>query len=193
MGALPALHTGIAKEQRSNQSVGCRADESGTAFVRECYNATAERPCSPYSSCSLHNETECGYLFSTADQVGFCEVRQPPLWPALLQIPRDQYRGPKYPEIQPDAIPNTRVPPDASPMLYTGDSPATAARFMEAMWGRSLSITDAAMQAYIRAQAAGYNLPSSTENQTISSEQDFVDAAGSLTRGLYEFGLVMGE
>lgn len=33
-----------------------------------------------------YNESECGYLYSTAEQVGFCPMREPPLWPALVQV-----------------------------------------------------------------------------------------------------------
>lgn len=181
--------------------VAVRLPNGTTTYEYECYDATDKRPCSPYASCSVYNETECGFLFSTADQVGFCEIRQPPLWPALVQVPRQEYRGPKYPEFMPIEAPDTDgaesqpsglVLPLPANILYTGEDPAQAQQLMDAMWARGMSITDAAMAAYFRAQSEGRNIPSSTENQTIASEQDFVDAAGSLTRGLYEFGLVMG-
>ena len=35
-----------------------------------------------------YNDSECGFLYSTADQVGFCPVAEPPLWPALLDVPQ---------------------------------------------------------------------------------------------------------
>ncbi len=170
------------------------AEGGGVGYVYECYNATSDRPCSPYASCSSYDDTECGYLFSTADQVGFCEVKQPPLWPALVQVPRRQYRSPKYPEIDPGGIPPpAALPPEAAAMMYTGEDSAVAARLMDAMWARGESVTDAARTAYLRAQATGQQIPTSTENSTVSSEADFIEAAGALTRGLYEFGLVMGE
>lgn len=166
---------------------------STISYVYECYNATADRPCSPYASCSAYNDTYCGYLFSTADQVGFCEVKQPPLWPALVQIPRQAYRSAKYPEIDPGGIPPPPIlPPDATNTMYTGQNMDVAAQLMNSMWSRAQTITDAAVNAYLRAQATGQQVPSSTENSTIASESDFIEAAGSLTRGLYEFGLVMG-
>jgi hypothetical protein len=121
-------------------------------------------------------------------------VQQPPLWPALLQVPRRQYRLPKYPEIDPGGIPPPKsLPPDATAMMYTGQNLDTAAQLMDSMFARGQTITDAATAAYFRAQRAGQDIPSSTENSTIGSEKDFVEAAGSLTRGLYEFGLVMGR
>jgi ABC-type multidrug transport system ATPase subunit len=166
---------------------------TGIEYFYSCFNATDDRPCSPYASCSAYNDTECGYLFSTADQVGFCEVQQPPLWPALLQIPRRQFRTPKYPDIDPQGIPPPKnLPLDATPMLYTGDDKEIASKLMDSMWKRGQTITEAAQAAYLRAQATGQNIPTSTEGSNIASEKDFVEAAGSLTRGLYEFGLVMG-
>ena len=78
-------------------------------------------------------------------------------------------------------------------MLYTGDNLEIASKLMDSLWSRGISITDAAMAAYRRAQRSGQDIPSSTENSTIGSEKEFVDAANSLARGLYEFGLVMGK
>ena len=63
---------------------------------------------------------------------------------------------------------------------------------MKAMWGRSSSIQQSAMRAYMRAQQTGQQLPSNTENQTIATEAQFVEATGALAQGLYQFGLVMG-
>jgi hypothetical protein len=78
-------------------------------------------------------------------------------------------------------------------MLYTGEQPEAAAQLMEAMWSRSASITDAVLAAYAAAQAGGGDPPTSTEGRSIASEADFVEAAGGLARGLYDFELAMGE
>lgn len=169
-----------------------------TIYIKDCYNATETRPCSPYAACSLHNDSKCGYLYSNADQVGFCEVKQPPLWPALLQIPTEENRGTKFPEIEPDAIPAADIYAESigqhsAPWLFTGENLAETQSMMDSLWSRDASITEAAMTAYIEAQAAGdLDLASSTDRYSIASESDFVDAAGALSRGLYEFGLVMG-
>ena len=121
-------------------------------------------------------------------------MKQPPLWPALLQVPQYQYRSPKYQEINPQGIPPpSTLPLDATSVLYTGDNLDIASKLMDSLWSRGVSITDAAMAAYLRAQRSGQDIPSSTENSTIGSEKEFVDAANSLARGLYEFGLVMGK
>lgn len=78
-------------------------------------------------------------------------------------------------------------------MLYTAADPTVGAQLMASMWAREQSITAAATAAYFKAQAEGRSIPDSTVNQTIANESDFVEATGSLTRGLYEFGLVMGK
>lgn len=163
-------------------------------YTYACYNATSERPCSPYAQCSRYDDSQCGYLYSTADQVGFCQVTDPPLWPPLVQVPSNQYRGPKYPEIDPDGIPQpVNLAANSTSMLYTAADPTVGAQLMVSMWARDQSITAAATAAYFKAQAEGRSIPDSTVNQTIANESDFVEATGSLTRGLYEFGLVMGK
>ena len=36
---------------------------------------------------------ECGIQYSTLDQVGSCPIPSPPRWPALIQIPRADFRA----------------------------------------------------------------------------------------------------
>ncbi|KAM0829646.1 hypothetical protein ACQ4PT_066761 [Festuca glaucescens] len=43
-----------------------------------------------YGSC---RRTECGVQYSTVRQVPSCPVPSPPRWPALVQVPRPQYRA----------------------------------------------------------------------------------------------------
>ena len=119
---------------------------------------------------------------------------QPPLWPALLQVPREEYRGTKFPELDPSAAPSVDSTMDGSaPILFTGSNRTEAEALMQAVWSREISITDAAMAAYINAQATGdFDFSSSTDTLPLASESDFVDAAGALSRGLYEFGVIMG-
>ncbi|XP_072982182.1 ABC transporter A family member 7-like [Typha latifolia] len=38
-------------------------------------------------------ETVCGIEYSTLDQVGTCPIPSPPKWPALMQVPRPEYRA----------------------------------------------------------------------------------------------------
>ncbi|KAL4428467.1 hypothetical protein ABPG75_002556 [Micractinium tetrahymenae] len=161
-----------------------------TAVSYQCYEATDDKPCSPYAKCQAYNDTECGLLYSTADQVGFCGVAEPPLWPALLDVPQERYRGPKAPGFEPEGLPGPPgIPPSAAPMLYTGEDPEAARQLMQAMWARAASITDAVMAAYL---AAGPDAPTSTENSSIASEAQFVEATGALARGLVQFDLSMG-
>lgn len=132
--------------------VPVRGQGGAVEYIQQCYNATDEQPCSPYATCNLYNDTECGYLFSTADQVGFCEVIEPATWPPLLQVPKQEYRDLKYPEVQPEYIPNQNVDPGVAPLLFTGQNPEYAQRLMNSLWARGMSITDAVTQAYLRAQ-----------------------------------------
>ncbi|PRW44292.1 ABC transporter A family member 7-like isoform A [Chlorella sorokiniana] len=174
---------------------GTDASGSGNgALVYQCYQATDERPCSPYAKCQSYNDSECGFLYSTADQVGFCPVAEPPLWPALLDVPQEQYRGSKAPDLLPNEIPTRGIPPSDAPMLFTGGDSQAAERLMGAMWARQQPITDAVMAAYIASQAAGGGgaggLPS--ENSSLATEAEFVAATAALARGLYQFDIVMG-
>lgn len=57
----------------------------------QCYSATAEQPCSPYSECKRYDDSDCGLEYSTYEQAAFCPVNQPPTWPGVLQIPQERY------------------------------------------------------------------------------------------------------
>lgn len=109
-------------------------------------------------------------------------------------MPSFQYRGPKYPSYEPQGVPNPEVPATDSGMLYTGDNMAVAARLMESMWARNTTLAQAVVAASTRAEAAGLDIPETTENapDLTSDEESFVDATAALSRGLNEFGLVMG-
>lgn len=65
---------------------------------------------------------------------------------SLAQVPAQQYRGPKLPNVMPASIPHAALfaaTPGAAPMLYTGQDSALASRLMAAMWARPTSIYDA--------------------------------------------------
>ena len=88
----------------------------------------------------VHDDTQCGFAYSTADQVAYCPVAEPPVWPALLQLPEDQYTGdaPQTPDASGDAL-NT----SSAPLLYTGDDRATADALMTALFAREESLGEA--------------------------------------------------
>lgn len=84
-----------------------------------------------------YDTTECGFAYSTADQVSYCSVQEPPTWPALLQLPEDQYTG--------KAIKGNATAADAfnissTPLLYTGNDRRTADALMAAIFARNQSI-----------------------------------------------------
>lgn len=133
--------------------------------------------------------------------------------PSHLPALQAQYRGPKAPTFQPEEMPPAppALPGDApAPLLYTGADPAVAARLMEAMWAREAPLTQAVMTAYLAAQQAPSGGPTgpvaafggssgsgsggaAAEPPSIDSESEFVEATAALARGLYNFGLTMGE
>lgn len=122
------------------------------ARLRLCVQPPPTAPAAPptarlHTHAQAYDDTQCGFLYSTADQVGFCAVAEPPLWPALLDVPQAQYRPPKAPDVLPSQLPApgaTAPPPaDPAPMLYTGEDPERARRLMAAMWARGESISDA--------------------------------------------------
>ncbi|PNH06224.1 ABC transporter A family member 8 [Tetrabaena socialis] len=82
----------------SNASAGvtgaasANATAAGSQLEWQCYTATEERPCSPYALCKSRDPTECGAQYSTISQIAFCDVRYPTTWPAILQVPPEQYR-----------------------------------------------------------------------------------------------------
>lgn len=63
-------------------------------------------------------ETVCGIEHSTLDQVGTCPIPSPPRWPALLQVPRPEYRA-----VRTDFTPFTNLPSESC--RSTGSCPAT--------------------------------------------------------------------
>lgn len=99
-----------------------------------------------------HDTTQCGFAYSTADQVAYCPVQEPPIWPALLQLPEDQYSG--------DVLNTSSTAGDSmnmssAPLLYTGADRATADALMAALFARNQSLGGAVHS--IHAQAVLLN------------------------------------
>ncbi|KAF6159969.1 hypothetical protein GIB67_033053 [Kingdonia uniflora] len=47
----------------------------------------------PKNKCGCISKGVCGIEYSTLDQVGTCPIPSPPEWPALMQLPRPEYRA----------------------------------------------------------------------------------------------------
>ncbi len=84
-----------------------------------------------------HDTTQCGFAYSTADQVAYCPVEEPPIWPALLQLPEDQYTGGA---LQANASTGDALNITSAPMLYTGNDRASADALMAALFAREQSL-----------------------------------------------------
>eukprot|EP01025_Chloroclados_australasicus_P028913 TRINITY_DN286_c0_g1_i4.p1 TRINITY_DN286_c0_g1~~TRINITY_DN286_c0_g1_i4.p1 ORF type:complete len:1073 (-),score=121.43 TRINITY_DN286_c0_g1_i4:266-3484(-) len=48
---------------------------------------------SQYKRCEKYDEDVCGVEYSSAEQVAFCEVRNPSIWPPIQQVPRPEFRA----------------------------------------------------------------------------------------------------
>ncbi|KXZ54601.1 hypothetical protein GPECTOR_4g666 [Gonium pectorale] len=112
------------------------AQDGSNASVWTCYQATDDRPCSPYARCSARDRTQCGAQYSTYSQIAFCDVRHPATWPAVLQVPLEEYRPQQAAEVEAAGGSRTGGPPPqgadvneppAVIVPYTGGDAARAA------------------------------------------------------------------
>lgn len=85
-----------------------------------------------------HDKTQCGPLYSTANQVAYCAVEEPQTWPALLQLPEDPYTGFAT---QTNASNGLNI--STAPLLYTGSDRVVADNLMTALFARQQSLGDA--------------------------------------------------
>ncbi|KAK9803177.1 hypothetical protein WJX72_009746 [[Myrmecia] bisecta] len=148
-----------------------------------CYSATDARPCSPYASCSEHDTSRCGLVYSTADQVPYCSVDNPPLWPALLQVPMGRHRDPSTNGSYTAALPgpNGGLNSSATPLLYTGQDRATADALMAGLLARDAPVSAALLQTYQAASEQG-RLQASNATQPIASDAQFANATDALSQ-----------
>lgn len=81
------------------------------------------------------DSTQCGPSYSTANQVAYCAVEEPQTWPALLQLPEDQYAGTA---VQINGSNGLNI--STAPLLYTGSNRAIADDLMTALFARGASL-----------------------------------------------------
>lgn len=173
--------------------------------VHMCYNSTSERPCSPYATCTKHDNDDCSFLYSTIDQASFCDIKYPPLWPPVLQIPEENARGMLGKNVAGPSIrdgfrkeEDEYMTSEPTPvyLLYTGENPKVATNIMNKIFPDAFSVTENAALSYLNSVVAE-ELEHESEIPFNSSdlsgkEREFLDTIGSLTRGVYEFGLILG-
>ncbi|DBA85812.1 TPA: hypothetical protein ACH3X1_005364 [Trebouxia sp. C0004] len=115
---------------------------------------------------------------------------EPPIWPALLQLPKDQYAGDA-----PQALNASGNPLNISsaPLLYTGNDRATADALMSALFAREQSLGATAAAVY---QSSGANSSQSTSfastSSAASANDDYFAASSAISQGLAELQLIMG-
>ncbi|KAG1653332.1 hypothetical protein FOA52_008973 [Chlamydomonas sp. UWO 241] len=99
------------------------SNSSGAAgsYEWQCWDANPDRECKPSSQCSAWDDTKCGAQYSSYRQIAFCDIESPPVWPAMVQVPPDQYRpgasefkAPTHP-----AAPPSQNPGNAAAAAFT--------------------------------------------------------------------------
>ena len=151
----------------------CESCSSSDGYA--CFNSTDVRPCSAYSNCIRHDTQTCGFLYSTVNQVSFCDIKQPPLWPAVLQVPK-------------------HLVGDHATFLYTGSEYLSSKTIMDHLLIPEEHVSSKVAESYVKSVVLE-EIDSCDEGEIEdqdSTEVEFVDATGALTRGLYEFGVVLG-
>ncbi len=139
-----------------------RARAGGAAPSYECYAASPERPCSPYADCGEWDDAACGFEHSTYQQAAFCAIREPPTWPALLQVPLAQYRNA---QLQDDGALREGACGDGSagaalapapPLLlpYTGRDQQAAGRLMGQLLARDANLSTQLLATFLRSPGA---------------------------------------
>ena len=84
----------------------------------------------------VYDTTQCGPSYSTANQVAYCGVEEPQTWPALLQLPEDQYTGTAT-DIN---FSGNGLNVSSAPLLYTGNDRGIADNLMAALFARQQSL-----------------------------------------------------
>ena len=99
------------------------------AAINNLLGSQYECGCECVSNASAGGCTEvCGLQYSNQDQAPFCAVANPQQWPAVLQVPKPQFRAIQTTAF-PDLVADTTCREDnACPtsILYTGSNRTTA-------------------------------------------------------------------
>jgi len=196
--SLLALQNLIVSQSDSSFQCGCKcrsccdwveSDVNKGEKYLACFNATDENPCSPYAAFCLDQDSEqCGYLHSTVDQATFCEVKQPPLWPAIVQIPQEVFRASTETDVSGDL---------KARLMFTGENVTQASDIMNHFFFNRDSIFDNVARSYVKEMliedfsTTEQDVQDSKDNIS-DAEKDFLEMIGALTKGIYDFGLVLG-
>eukprot|EP00890_Picochlorum_soloecismus_P002012 jgi/Picsp_1/2811/NSC_01037-R1_atp-binding cassette subfamily member group ath protein 4 len=189
----------VSQSSDSSFQCGCKcrsccdwveSDTDKGAKYLTCFNATDESPCSPYAAfCLEQDDEQCGYLHSTVDQATFCEVKQPPLWPAIVQVPQEVFR----------ASTEAGVSGELKPvhLMFTGENVTQASDIMSHFFPNRESISDNVARSYVKEMmiedlSATEQDMQDSQAEISGAERDFLEMIGALTKGIYDFSLVLG-
>ncbi|KAL3149658.1 hypothetical protein ABBQ38_013490 [Trebouxia sp. C0009 RCD-2024] len=136
-----------------------------------------------------YDTADCGFAYSTANQVSYCPVQEPPIWPALLQLPEDQYTGTV---VASDATAGGVLNISSASMLYTGKDRRTADTLMAAILARNQSIGDTALA--LRQSMGANTSPTSLANTSsiAAANDDYFAASTAISQALSQLQLSLG-
>ncbi|KAL4523256.1 hypothetical protein Ndes2437B_g00384 [Nannochloris sp. 'desiccata'] len=72
----------------------CSTPSDGGATT--CRVPTIDDPCRAWEDCEQYDDNQCGFLYSDAEQAGFCAVPSPSIWPAMFSIPSPGFLAHPY-------------------------------------------------------------------------------------------------
>lgn len=177
LGAAPfvALAILIIAQNSISKHVDVDAFKCGCNCLA-CYNSTEVEPCTPSGSCSSRDNGTCSFLYSSVNQAPFCDVRQPPLWPPLMQIP-------------PDTL-------DTGYIAYTGGSELDSTKIMNSFFPDSSLVASKVAESYVKSMVLdeiesidSLNEVGGTGAAENPEELEFIEATGALCKGLHDFGV----
>jgi hypothetical protein len=161
--AAAASEAPAAPRPPADPRPGAPRQPAGGGAAYECYAASPERPCSPYADCTAWDDGQCGFEHSSYQQAAFCAVREPPTWPALLQVPLAQYRNA---QLRDDGAlregggggggggggaANATLAPQPPLLLpYTGRDEQAAGRLMVQLLARDASLSAGLLATFLR-------------------------------------------
>ena len=161
-------------------------------FEYMCYTADniPDSPferCSPYSQCRSRNTSQCGVQYSTTEQIYFCEIDDPVMWPAMIDMPLEMYRKSNL------SVGET-LPAGASPLLYTGENRTVADTMAELLLARDTPLTGFTL---LRAagqiqQALPEEVQGSTDALTQLAASNPLALIDSFNQAFASLGLVLG-
>ncbi|KAL4348892.1 hypothetical protein GQ457_17G016910 [Hibiscus cannabinus] len=125
-------------------------------------------------------KSECGIQYSTSDQVASCPIRNPPEWPALLQIPGPNYRAVRTNSIMSSDLPNESCKSTGScpaVSFFTGNNQTLGQILTRSMFSTSFNISTSDVLGSVSSNVLG--------SQTYPERTNYLEAAFASALPIY--------